>query len=278
MKVPRDVRCVKVNYNDKGQLADALRGVHTVLSFIVVQQDSGNVSQKTLVDACVDAGVTRFAPSEWAGASTVGLPWYAGKTAIEGYLKEINRERKVLEFCCFRPGMFMNYLAYPVKTTKYAEIWGIHVDMKQCRAIILSDLANPGIFGVTTVEDVAEVVAKAVDYQGEWPEIGGIRGAEVSIDQLIQLGEQIRGRPFTVEKIKSVHARTGRLPTSWYPEMGHSTVPNELKESAAKTFTAKTILSIYQGSWRVSDEWNKLLPDHRFMGVEEFLRRWWGSA
>lgn len=67
MKVPRDVRCVKVNYNDKGQLADALRGVHTVLSFIVVQQDSGNVSQKTLVDACVDAGVTRFAPSEWAG-------------------------------------------------------------------------------------------------------------------------------------------------------------------------------------------------------------------
>lgn len=25
----------------------------------------------------------------------MGLPWYAGKTAIEGYLKEINRERKV---------------------------------------------------------------------------------------------------------------------------------------------------------------------------------------
>lgn len=42
-----------------------LRGVHTVLSFINQSVDHGNASQKALIDACVAAGVKRFAPSEY---------------------------------------------------------------------------------------------------------------------------------------------------------------------------------------------------------------------
>jgi hypothetical protein len=54
----------KVNgYSDKVELAAELKGVHTVLSFI--SQDPDNVAQKTLIDACIEAGVKRFAPSEW---------------------------------------------------------------------------------------------------------------------------------------------------------------------------------------------------------------------
>ena len=45
---------------------DALRNVDVVLSFILPFSDSGNIAQKTLIDACIDAGVRRFAPSEWA--------------------------------------------------------------------------------------------------------------------------------------------------------------------------------------------------------------------
>ena len=37
-----------------------------MLSFIVVHSDVGNVSQRNLIDAAVQAGVKRFAPSEWA--------------------------------------------------------------------------------------------------------------------------------------------------------------------------------------------------------------------
>lgn len=55
------------DYTDTGKLVDILQGVHTVLSFIVVAQDKGNVSQRNLIDACVKAGVKRFAPSDWAG-------------------------------------------------------------------------------------------------------------------------------------------------------------------------------------------------------------------
>jgi uncharacterized protein YbjT (DUF2867 family) len=64
---PPGVAWAKVDYTDVGRLAAALRGVDTVLSFIVVSSDPGSVSQKNLVDAAVRAGVRRIAPSEWGG-------------------------------------------------------------------------------------------------------------------------------------------------------------------------------------------------------------------
>lgn len=54
---------VRVDYHDKLELTKALRGVHIVLSFVSFDPD--NIAQKTLIDACIAAGVKRFAPSEW---------------------------------------------------------------------------------------------------------------------------------------------------------------------------------------------------------------------
>ena len=60
--------------------------------------------------------------------------------------------------------------------------------------------------------------------------------------------------------------------------MEHPTVPEELRESSAKIFTAKTIVSIYQGSWEVSDEWNSIFPDYKFTTIRQFLEKWWSDA
>lgn len=124
MTVPDGVQAIQLDYNQKSQIVDALRGVETVFSFIITGKDPGNVAQKNLIDACVEAKVKRFAPSEWVGlvyhvllqrvhrplgqnrrdgsdvmkscrASSTGTPWYAGKAAIAAYLEEINAERKV---------------------------------------------------------------------------------------------------------------------------------------------------------------------------------------
>ena len=61
------IHAVQVDYTDKAALVKHLAGVHTVLSFITVHVDPENVAQKTLIDASVEAGVKRFAPSEWSG-------------------------------------------------------------------------------------------------------------------------------------------------------------------------------------------------------------------
>lgn len=55
----------RVDYEDQKSLLQALGGVSTVLSFIQLLNDPENRSQKNLIDACIAAGVYRFAPSEW---------------------------------------------------------------------------------------------------------------------------------------------------------------------------------------------------------------------
>jgi uncharacterized protein YbjT (DUF2867 family) len=55
----------QVDYDDISTLTRHLQGVHTVLSFIVSMTDLQGTTQKNLIDACVAAGVKRFAPSEW---------------------------------------------------------------------------------------------------------------------------------------------------------------------------------------------------------------------
>jgi hypothetical protein len=54
-----------VAYDNKNSLVEALRGIHTVLSFIQLLADRQNTAQKNLIDAAIAAGVKRFAPSEW---------------------------------------------------------------------------------------------------------------------------------------------------------------------------------------------------------------------
>lgn len=54
----------KTDYKDKEQLAQILQGTHTLLSFIGDEPTAP--VQKNLIDAAVQAGVKRFAPSEWA--------------------------------------------------------------------------------------------------------------------------------------------------------------------------------------------------------------------
>lgn len=57
---------MQVDYSDKENLTQVLKGVDVVLSFVTPQTDSDNVAQKNLIDASIQAGVKRFAPSEWA--------------------------------------------------------------------------------------------------------------------------------------------------------------------------------------------------------------------
>lgn len=56
----------QTDYRQVETLAALLTDVHTVLSFIDAMSDPENVGQRTLIDACVKAGIKRFAPSEWA--------------------------------------------------------------------------------------------------------------------------------------------------------------------------------------------------------------------
>lgn len=108
------------------------------------------------------------------------------------YLQEINKDEKVLEYCLFQPGLFTNYLITPHKTAKYLDMFGTPYDFNN-RRLLLVEGGDDSIITFTTVADFAQVVAKAVEYEGVWPVVGGIVGTKMPIGSLVALGEKVRG-------------------------------------------------------------------------------------
>ncbi|KAK3898128.1 hypothetical protein C8A05DRAFT_47476 [Staphylotrichum tortipilum] len=275
-KDARAVAWVKANYDDAAQLAEILQGVDTVLSFIVAHSDPGSVAQKNLIDAAVQAGVRRFAPSEWTGSSFDYMPWYAGKLEIREYLKELNKDEKILEYTLFQPGLFMNYLTNPYTSTKHVHPIETPIDFGR-RRILMVEGSDGVCINLTTVEDLVSVVVRAVEYEGEWPLVGGIKGDEITIGNLIKLGERVRGGPFSVERLNAGDLRAGVVRSSWLPKADHPSISPEESQVLAASFTAGMLMGISVGALSVSDEWNRLLPDYEFIKAEGFLTEAWSG-
>lgn len=65
-------------------------------------------------------------------------------------------------------------------------------DFEHCRAIVLEGPDSP--LSLTTIEDMCQVVALALDYPGPWPTTGGIQGTQTTLLGFLELAEQIRGK------------------------------------------------------------------------------------
>ncbi|EAQ88491.1 hypothetical protein CHGG_05110 [Chaetomium globosum CBS 148.51] len=233
---------VKVDFSDKDGLVGVLQGVHTILSFIVVHNDTDNVAQKTLIDAAIEAGVKRIAPSEWALADLNHFGWY---------------DNKVIEYSLFQPGWFMNYLGGNRKIATHVQPTGFTaVDYEHGRARVPGSLSNKVTY--TAIHDVVNVVVKAIDYEGEWPIIGGINGNTLSVAEEIAIGERLE-----LEDLKA-----GIVKTSWLPSLDH--LPN-INDELARQVLASLLINTAEGAGTVSDEWNKIFPDYQFTKAEEYL-------
>ncbi|KAB5580227.1 hypothetical protein GE09DRAFT_1279195 [Coniochaeta sp. 2T2.1] len=266
-----------VDYNDKDDLVKALQGIHTVLSFIQLLSDPGQKSQRNLIDACVLAGVERFAPSEYGSAGTVDMPWWAGKEEVRQYLRELNKNGKLLEYTLFQPGVFLDYLASPYQTAKHVVPLDTVFDFQNRRAIVVEGHED-AIMTFTSTRDLATAVALAVDYNGgEWPEVSGIRGNRVSVSRVIEIGERVRGSPFAIEKVKLENLEAGALNTSWTVGKKHHAVSDEDALALFRTVTIGMLLSSVKGAWDVSDEVNKLFPELCFEEIETFLNKIWSG-
>ncbi|EEU36003.1 uncharacterized protein NECHADRAFT_49787 [Fusarium vanettenii 77-13-4] len=273
------VRYVQANYQDKAELAQLLKGIHTVLSFIAAHLDPENQAQKNLIDASVEAGVTRFAPSEWStgvkiASSLDAMPWYTGKVEVAQYLEDLNKDKKVLQYTRFQVGSFMDYLCHPYKASKYITTLPINIDLAKKHAIVVEGSLDDEMT-YTSVGDIAHVVARAVDYEGEWPVIGGIQGDKITIGEVLKIGEKIRGEPFTIEWLKMEDLAAGELKTDNYPRIDLPSIPKDQVESFSKMAIAGVLIAMTRGVWTVSDEWNKIFPDYKFTKVEELLKEAW---
>jgi hypothetical protein len=205
------VKWIQTDYRSVSELTKVLEGVHTVLSFLSAppnnQQNSIDV-QKRLIDASIRAGVKRFAPSEWVSyvyllialstltvtrSSFEHMDWYAFKTAAREYLADLNKNDKVLEYCLFQPGLFTNYLVAPHRSAKHLTAFETPYNLARGRMLVVEH-GDDELITFTTVQDLANVVARAIEFESEWPVIGGMVGTTMSIGELIALGDKVYGK------------------------------------------------------------------------------------
>lgn len=66
-----------------------------------------------------------------------------------------------------------------------------YIDFENRRAILIGD--GHYEISLTTVQDMAELVAEALDYQGEWPSAGEFCGSRITMAELVRLGENLLG-------------------------------------------------------------------------------------
>ncbi|KAI0098918.1 NAD(P)-binding protein [Nemania sp. FL0031] len=269
-----EVKWQTVDYHDKGALTEALRGIHTVLSFVQLLSDPDQTAQKNLIDASISAGVKRFAPSEYGSRGLDNMAWWQGKQKVREYLREVNDRETVIEYTLFQPGLFLDYLAFPHKTSKHVDPLQTVFDFQNRRALAVEGHED-AIMTLTTVADAAAIIAQAVDHRGKWPIAGGICGNRVSISQILEIGKTVRGRPFTVEKVKMEDLEAGELNSSWSLEAVHSAVPDDQAQALLKMVCIGTLLSSSKGAWGSSDEMNQLFPEYEFTPMERFLSQVW---
>ncbi|KAH7004302.1 hypothetical protein EDB82DRAFT_486502 [Fusarium venenatum] len=270
------VKWFKTDYQNVDELAKLLEGVHTVLSFMSISPgETGAGAQKPLIDAAIRAGAKRFAPSEWAASKLDHLPWYGFKRATREYLAEINKDNKVIEYTLFQYGLFTNYMTYPYMSSKHISMFETPVNFNDCRALLVDD--GEAVISLITAQDAAKVTALAVEYEGEWPIISGIKGADITLNDLVVLGEKIRGKPFTVVKLKSKDLLAGEVKAPWLPLPEHPSIPVAVRKEFAANMVKGILLGFQDGAFQVSDEWNKLLPDFKFTQPDEFLIKAWAG-
>lgn len=97
----------------------------------------------------------------------------------------------------------MNYLAYPNKTAKHLYNSGNFHSPGLGHSIIIDDGEYWETW--TTIQDTAKVVARAIDYEGRWPETGGIVGTKIKSKDMVKLAEEVCGKSSELIPMQFTH-------------------------------------------------------------------------
>jgi hypothetical protein len=251
----------QVDYTSHSSLVSALEGVHTLLSFIGGSASALRDSQLALVAAAVEAGVQRFAPSEFAlRGGGYGLALYAGKREVWDAVVASG-----MEYTRFSCGIFMGLLGTgtpksvtPVGAAEGARSgeeealgglrpWNFVVNVKAGTADFPGDGRGEVVF--TDTRDVARFVEAALGMEA-WPEELGMRGDLMSWREMVAVLEEVQGRRFLVRE-------NGVEGQRFY---------NEVR------------VALVKGEGVVGDELNQAFPDIKPVDVRTFARKWWGGV
>lgn len=95
--------------------------------------------------------------------------------------------------------MLLDFLVPVGSSTEYFQQTELYIDFFNRRALVIE--GQDGVVSLITLKDLANVVAKAIEFDGEWPIVSGIHGTTLSDRKLIEIGTKARGKnnPFAAK-------------------------------------------------------------------------------
>ncbi|KAI5795305.1 hypothetical protein DFH27DRAFT_564226 [Peziza echinospora] len=257
-----------IDFENPSTIVNALTGIHTLIS-VVFDYDPANFerTQIILIDAAKEAGVTRFAPSEWCWSEEFNnySDWYTPKRAIMKHVRESG-----LEYTAFRPGHYLNRLAFgsphpEVLKLVFGGSQPFEIEPSFSAAHRGEVLEVPGTgnvkFNLTLISDIGELVAESLDKK--WAPESGM-GVVTTYNELIQIWEKASGRKIT-PKYVPLEELEQRLKDAGPNPHWSVFLSLEFKVGLAK------------GYFYMPPTLNEL-TGYKPTTVEEFVARWWSPV
>lgn len=220
--------------------------------------DPNTDPQVKVIDAAVEAGVKRYAPSEFAHGSYEGIDLYRRKVKPWEHVKSSG-----LEYTRYSCGIFTNLLATGTPKMDETEAlagvrpWNFIINMKQGTA----DLPGDGTQQIswTEIGDICRFVIASLDLE-KWPVESTMYGDTASWADVIAKVERIRGG----EKILVKHNSIAQM--------------EELAEDPVKRFYNQARIVIAKGGFENDGALNKLCPEVKPASIDDCLRKWWADV
>ncbi|PPJ57125.1 hypothetical protein CBER1_00565 [Cercospora berteroae] len=268
----QDLEVRVTDYKNHAQLVNNLKDVHTILSLIGGGSPEALYSaQLALIKAGIEAGVKRFAPSEYAGRGYEGIDLYEPKARVWDVVQQSG-----LEYTRFECGLFMSVLATgtPKVVTEVGirdgcrsgeeealaglRPWNFVINVRAGTADFAGDGETEMV--LTDMRDVARFVWEALSMERKWEPVTGMRGDVTSFREIVKKLESVSGRKFLVR------------------ENAIEQLEREAREDPSKAFYNQARIAMAKGWALVGDEMNRAYPEVKPMSVDEFIEKWWADV
>ncbi|KAL4955451.1 pyridoxal phosphate-dependent transferase [Aspergillus filifer] len=263
---------LEVDYGDVAGLTKQLdeHKIETAISALSLYEDAHSEAQLNLIRAADGAECTKkFIPSEYSFIQTEDLLHL--DPTIQYFLDAANllKASKTLKFTRVIPGFFMDYWGLPhVKSNLEQHI--MLVEMENCEAVIPGN--GDDIIGMTYSYDMARFIARLLEVDAsEWEEFSVIVGDEVSANQLVALGEKVRGKRFSVkyDSVDDVMKGDVTLPSKQPDGLSYSEEMKEMIALVDRLVVGKCF------EFPKGVRMNGRFPDLKLKTIEEVVKEAW---
>jgi hypothetical protein len=277
----------RVNYANHPSLVKALKGTHTVISVLGFPPSSASdgswfSTHISLLNAAVEAGCKRFAPSEFGVGvhATPRIDALSGNMEVWKACEEAALVRG-MEWTRYECGLFMNYLGFGVPShgpggeglreealagREGDGEWFYYASEYRAELPVKADRTFPRMT-LTAVEDVGKFVAKSLDLlPGSWETTSYMVGETLRMDEVVRIAEKVMGRKWDVKTVspEELEAKIGDLGSE--------------KDAGRKLWAQLGLCYArdVEGEGWMEGRLNALFPDVRPLSVEGYMRRYYG--